>query len=836
MSDIFNQARSYLRPSLIEHYFGVSGAYWEKGEFHTLNPLRPDNNIGSFSISEGGLYKDFASKEKGDFIDLLSKRDNLSLRETAEKIINDSGGTVENDNKSESGKSKKQEKSKKSDYKKKQKTPLKPAIYPIPDTELEGLQKFAHSEYFKTAKSGPSWSLKKLYIYKNYDNDTIFFVGRYERPNQKNPDEKPNKKFIPFWLQEGPKWRAVRPEQFMPFPLYGINRIFDNDDTVIIVSGEECIKPEIEDYNIVSYQGGDNRVIETDWDILKDRKVLIWPDNDNPGLEAANQIRNDFLPHAEILDISDQKKPKGWDIKNASDEGIDLLKFINECPRFTEDNYIPLDPFYAYKHYIQDMYDNENLQQIDGIFWRYLKNKHYWENIDISNLKSDFQIWMQKSGLIEMLHNEERAKRSFQSQAEGFINNHSLGYYEENPFRNSAINPFIHLKNGAIEMYDNGYKFHSREEQGEEFFKQLYPITCFDYDYNEDLDNEINYDNISDHAPLFSYVIDHIIPDHAKNNEKERVNTIKFICQIIAYAMNPIKPRDYFFAFYGNQGTSKTLLYKIVRLFIGRKFAVYRDVNEMEGNRFAASDLWGSKIFVDDDLGEKVPLPDSFIKKYSGNQEITVENKFKAAQHGIKISITMFFISNYEFKITGTEGIKRRAIIVKFSNTVNENKMDKFIPERISGEKPHDKKTPECSGETFDERPFIFNLILKSWEEFKNDNNIFTVPEWVKGPAAELLETMTAVGSFIRECINGENEYAIMGTKYSRDEIYKNYCDWCKDQGRKSRGKGKFIEELKRSSHIKYNRQSDTRTWQIVDDVDEAEEKEFDKELADNVF
>jgi hypothetical protein len=640
MSDIFNQARSYIRPSLIEQYFGVSGAYWDKGEFFTLNPLRPDKNIGSFSISEGGLYKDFASNESGDFIDLVSKRDRLTLRETAEKIINDSGGTVENDNSGKSVKGKKQEQSRKSgksQYKKKKKSPLKPAIYPIPETELEGLKKFANSEFFCTAKSGPPWNLKKLYLYKNYNNDTIFFVGRYERPNQKNPEEKPNKKFIPFWLQEGPKWRAVRPEEFMPFPLYGINRIFDNDNPVIIVSGEECIKPHIEGYNIVSSQGGDKRIAETDWSILKDRKVLIWPDNDSSGIEAAKEIRNDYLPHSEILDLSGLDKPKGWDIKNAYDEGIDLLKFINECPRFTDENCIPLDPFYAYKHYIKDIYDNENLQQIDGIFWRYLKDRHYWENIDISNLKSDFQIWMQKTGLIEMLHNQEKAKRSFQSQAEGFINNHSLDYFGDNPFKDSAINPFIHLKNGAVEIYDNGYKFHSREENGEEFFKQLYPITCFNYEYNESGETEIDYDNISEHAPLFAYVIDYIIPDHAKSNKEEIRKTIKFVCQIIAYAMNPIKPRDYFFAFYGDQGTSKTLLYKIIRLFIGEKFAVYRDVNEMEGNRFAASDLWGSKIFVDDDLGERVPLPDSFIKKYSGNQQITVENKFKAAQHGIKM-------------------------------------------------------------------------------------------------------------------------------------------------------------------------------------------------------
>ena len=804
MTDVFDKARAAISRSLIERYFSVDKSYWDKDEFYTLNPLRVDKNIGSFSINEGGYYKDFASKEKGDFIDLVSKKFNLSLLKTAEMIIKDTGGIIEHEN--ESRKNDKSQKNKKKE---------KPPIYPIPETEFESLQKFAGKEYFLTAKKGPPWDLKKFYAYRNYNNDIIFIIGRYERPNQKNPKDKNQKKFIPFWLQEGPKWRAIRPEYFMPFPLYGINKIFDNNDPVIIVSGEECTNVELDEYNIITYQGGDNRVKESDWKTLKDRKIIIWPDNDTAGYDAAKEIRNDYLPHAIILDIKKQGKPKGWDIKNAQNEGIDILDFINNCDKITEENDMTLDPFYAYKQYIKEIYEVNNLQQIDGIFWRYIKNKHYWEMIDISNIKSDFQIWMQKSGLIEILTEEKKAKRSFQSQSEGFINNHSLGYYEDNPFKDSAIQPYIHMKNGAIEILEKGHVFHDREEKEDNFFKELYPVTCFDYNYDIEKIEKVNFDNIGDYAPLFIYILNFIIPDHAKKIESERIKTIKFICQIIAYSLSPIKPRDYFFAFYGDQGTSKTLIFRIIKLFIGEKFIVYRETKDMDGNRFATSDLWGSKIFIDDDLGARTPLPDSFIKKYSGNKDISVENKFKSTQHGIKISITMFFISNYEFKVSGSEGLKRRAIIIKFSNKVNENNMDGFIPERIKGKFPHDAKTPNFDGISFDERPYILALVMKSWEEFRANNNIFTIPDWVKGASDELMEKMTSPGAFVRDAMTEQIDNLTLDYGYSRDEMYNLYKEWCSNEGRKPKGQGNFTEELKKNENIEYVKHSKYRRWAI---------------------
>jgi hypothetical protein len=59
------------------------------------------------------------------------------------------------------------------------------------------------------------------------------------------------------------------------------------------------------------------------------REVTIWPDADEPGLEAALKIR-EYLPQARILDI--QGRLKGWDLADAVAEGINPMEFIANCP------------------------------------------------------------------------------------------------------------------------------------------------------------------------------------------------------------------------------------------------------------------------------------------------------------------------------------------------------------------------------------------------------------------------------------------------------------------------------------------------------------------------
>jgi hypothetical protein len=71
----------------IEEYFSTPQARWNGDEYLTLNPLRKDSSIGSFSInSKKGIYHDFSSNDSGTIISLLSFVNEISKQEAEEKL------------------------------------------------------------------------------------------------------------------------------------------------------------------------------------------------------------------------------------------------------------------------------------------------------------------------------------------------------------------------------------------------------------------------------------------------------------------------------------------------------------------------------------------------------------------------------------------------------------------------------------------------------------------------------------------------------------------------------------------------------------------------------
>ena len=275
------------------------------------------------------------------------------------------------------------------------------------------------------------------------------------------------------------------------------------------------------------------------------------------------------------------------------------------------------------------------------------------------NIESDIQKWILDNHL-EYLENTETAIHTFINNATSFLRRYNTKYYERNPFKDSALSPYIHFKNGAIHIKYNGFEFISRQEKPESFFRELYPTHCMDFDFDVEYYHN---DNLAEVAPAFLHYIKSLVPE---NMEHETQATIDFFCQILAYCINPIKKRPHFFAMYGKQDTGKSFFPELLEHIIGEQFFVKRKMADME-NRFAASDLWGSKIFVDDDVKANLKLPDYFIKFYSGEKSITIEKKNRDAIKGVKISVAMFFISNHSFSVSGgVEGIERRMIYIPF--------------------------------------------------------------------------------------------------------------------------------------------------------------------------
>lgn len=812
MQDIFEEARKVIGPSLIRDLFDSPGSYENSGEYYLLSPIRPDKTVGSFHINlSNGLWNDHSSGESGDFIKLVSLAKGISLKQAAEDIIKGSGHIIVSP----------------TEYQKREKpkADVPPPVIPIPEDEKT-------IQSLKSRVTDP-WCLENwgkataVSRYRNASGEWVFCAVRFEK-EKKDGSKKRSKNDIVFYYGTDGRWIAKWHKMLQPFPLYGVEKLSGNDLPVLIVEGEKCGRVEVPGFVVLSWLGGCANVSKSAWGILKKRKVYIWPDADStrdrdgaikpiheqPGMKAAYYIKS-MLPQSRILDIYGAKpiddEPGGWDIADFVSTGGNPEEFIKE---YTPGKIlsVEIDPWAVYTKFIEDFYDNDSLDQSGGGFWRYNDHRHYWAKTTRNDILCNLQRWMEDTGLQHIVKNKCEVT-GFINKVKQYLERHSIGYEGTNPFRDAAIQPYIHLRNGAIEIENNQIGWYGRDQYEEGFFKKLHPVNCLDFNFDYDSFRNVNPEI---DCPAFYFFAKEIIPktylstiERAEERQRAIDDTINFLSQVLAYSLSPQKPNEYFFALYGNQRTGKSFFIKILKALIGSEFCIEKRVEDME-NRFASSGFWGKKVFIEPDLKTRQPLPEDFIKAYSGEQIITIEEKHEPAQDGVRISMAMFFVSNYEFQTRGLEGLARRIVLIPFQNRIENH--DTRLLSKILGKYPHGEESGSRKDESFDERPAIMALAMKAWERFGDNNFIMEIPEWAQKEKDVWLIESNSVSKFVHE------EYLdgfIGETVIARPELYKKYKEYCTAEGRKPLGKKNFFEEIRRESCITEMRAGNMMSFKI---------------------
>ena len=830
MQDIFQEARDKIGPGLIHSFFNSHGSYTRGGRYWILSPLRPDGHVGSFSIDEStGVYHDKSNNEGGDFIDLVAKARGVEPLEAAKMIIRESGGIVVDPAEDR----KRAEKAKK--------------VYPDPiiihetDTEKQSIAKRVTDPWVKEnwGKAGMAT------LYRNAEGQGVFYIVRFEK--EKQGTGKRSKNDILFYLAADGKWYSHWHEKLKPFPLLGIDKALKNRLPCLVVEGEKCAKISVPGYNIITWLGGTSNMNKSDWGKLRGRAVTIWPDADSAmdknneyflppeqqaGMKAAHYIKS-VIPQAKILEIYRHKpikdNPAGWDIADymdGVDEGEDVtpdpVQFIKDYTPYKSLS-VEIDPYSVYKAFIDDYYSFDGLEQVNGDFWHYREDLHYWQRVMRKDLDCNLQRWMEETGLQWTISKSADVKvTSFINEVKQYLDRHSMGYFNKNPFIDAAMSPYIHVKNGSIMIDGDGNsEWHSRDRYDESFFKSLSPINCIDINFSPMLLAEL--DPARD-CPAFLHFIKDVIPRYEMEKAQDKdaliLESLNFFAWIIAYALSPIKPNEYFFGLYGGQRTGKTFFMDILKSIIGEQFCVERPVSELT-NQFSTSGFWGKKVYIDPDLETRQPLPGGFIKARAGETSATVEGKNEQPKDGVKLSMAMFFVSNYDFHVKGIEGIERRFIMVPYKN--KRETFDVKLLDKILGKHPHGEESGEISGKKFDERPAILALAIKAWKTFCTDDNYLArPPKWAaKDKDIWLLET-NSVEKFL-----DENYFSVSQSGcFSRTEVYESYKAWCEDEGRKPLGKKNFYEEVRRNPLIKDQKLGGIDQFRIDEKAEKEEEQE----------
>jgi ATP-dependent exoDNAse (exonuclease V) alpha subunit len=129
------------------------------------------------------------------------------------------------------------------------------------------------------------------YEYCDIKGATIGYVVRFQDKGSST------KQTLPLVWAENTKtgrqgWRS---QGFEGKPIYGLEKLSQDRKTVLIVEGEKTADSAsqlLPEYTVISWLGGTNSAVQVDWGVLAGRKVVIWPDCDQPGMKAAEVISN----------------------------------------------------------------------------------------------------------------------------------------------------------------------------------------------------------------------------------------------------------------------------------------------------------------------------------------------------------------------------------------------------------------------------------------------------------------------------------------------------------------------------------------------------------------
>ncbi|NDV61256.1 hypothetical protein G0Q06_02190 [Puniceicoccales bacterium CK1056] len=269
-------------------------------EWVCRNPKRADNRAGSFSVNlHSGVWADFATGEGGgDLIALYAFLNDCEQGQAARAVADELRMT----NPIRKRERRPKYQPAKQNAPQAHTAPLKAKTEPKPAPEIR---------HYKLGAPAFAWE------YRNEAGQATGYACRYEDEN--------GKQVLPFsWTGEKWEWRAM-PE---PRPLYNLPRVLNKPQAVVIIAeGEKAADAAqglFPEGVAATWAGGCKAWHKTDWQPLKGRAVIFWPDNDRPGQTVAADVQEHLLGlGAKFVKVIALPfgLPQGWDAADAVAEG-----------------------------------------------------------------------------------------------------------------------------------------------------------------------------------------------------------------------------------------------------------------------------------------------------------------------------------------------------------------------------------------------------------------------------------------------------------------------------------------------------------------------------------
>jgi P4 family phage/plasmid primase-like protien len=614
----------------------------------------------------------------------------------------------------------------------------------------------------------PPTILNKYHAHYKYTDETGYHIFYIVRKN--NPDE--TKDFYPFSYSDDNQWVSkISDDLRVP---YNLHEIVTTNKKILIVEGEKAadsVKRWLQAYTVTAWSGGAQASLRTNWDSLKDKDVLLWPDHDKkkikdtddllpydqqPGIRAmrslAEHLKN-ICNSVKILEIGiDPEKKDGWDAADAEEEGWNQSKFLEwakpiarliekEKPKTKENENYRREMSKKYETFDTGFYftyEDEKGNEVqkpdyDGLA-HFLK-----EEINLKCDESLRYVYDGKKYLfvndlgLKNLANKYLKKNISPNAVSSFSNKAQIICYSDLS-QIDFESGFLNCNNGVLDVVNRELKPHSPDV----FFKYV-----LEHDYNPDAE-----------CPIFLNSLNLIT--------KGDTELQKLIQQVFGYCIEGGHPKaEKFFVFLGGGGNGKSTILTALRNLIGLSNISSIPVSLLD-RPFSAISLDGKLA----NLSDETP---KFSKNGEILKNIVTGGYIRAAHKGmdeidLKCNARLIFACNKTPNFgDDSDGMMRRIVTIPFNHKIDDKEADRNISQKIKA---------EMSG--------VLNWALDGLKELMDNDYKFIMPKSVEESNEALRQETDSAYGFLREYLeflagpNGENVYE------SRSDIYDAYNHYCK--------------------------------------------------------
>lgn len=245
---------------------------------------------------------------------------------------------------------------------------------------------------------------------------------------------------------------------------------------------------------------------------------------------------------------------------------------------------------------------------------------------------------------------------------------------------------------------------------------------------------------------------------------------VKTIFQFMGLCLTVETAFQYFLVLLGEGGNGKSLLISVVERLTGKENVSNIAMQELS-QRFQGARLFGKLLNACADIPTDLLEDDSVIKKLTGGDTITREYKGRDATEFVPYAKYLFSANRFPYVGDKSDGFMRRLRVIV---------MDKKpqIPDVRLKEK------------LFNEMDF---WIIKAVDGLREllETNTLTESQRSMEKRQVIEKKNNSVVAFINECL-----CPLVGHNIKRSDAYKEYVEYCAEQGRTPSGKTNFFEEM----------------------------------------